>query len=165
VPRKPASWVAAVLFTVLVAGLGLGAIGPSASAATPGRFGKLHPPKTSTGQDAHYLTDVAEADSDLVSYVNHYGNSALTGMLDDGLAFCALLHRGGGIDNALVNEAVGARADEKSTHLPLNVHTFNTIESVALLDLCPAEQSLVPASVRSELRQLSGALKSPAPAP
>ena len=98
-----------------------------------------------------------------MSYVNQYGNGALHGMLADGLAFCAFLRRGGGIDNALVNEAVGARADEKRTHLPLTVHTFNTLESMALIDLCPGEQRLVPASVRAELHQLSGALRSPSP--
>ena len=64
-------------------------------------------------------------------------------------------------DNALVEEAVGARADEKTTHLPLSVHTFNTLESFALIDLCPTEQRLVPTSVRAKLRQLTGALKSP----
>jgi hypothetical protein len=152
---------------MLAGGFGIGLTIPAASAswAASSSSGKLHAPKTSTSQDARYLTDVADADSDLVSYVNQYGNPALRGMLDDGLAFCALLRRGGGLDNALVNEAEGARADEKSTHLPLSVHTFNTLESVALVDLCPAEQSLVPASVRTKLRQLTGDLRSPTPAP
>ena len=150
---------------MLTAGLATGTIAPSAAAAAPGPPGQLHAPKTSTAQDARYLTDVAEADSDLVSYVNRYGNSALRGLLTDGLAFCAILRRGGGIDNALVNEAVGARDDEKSTHLPLSVHTFNTLESVALVDLCPGETRLVPASVRAELRQLGGELRSSAPSP
>ena len=130
------------------------------AAASARSSGQLRAPKTSTAQDARYLTDLAEADSDLVSYANKYGNSALNGMLDDGLAFCAILRRGGGIDNALVSEAEGARADEKTTHLPLNVHTFNTLESLALIDLCPSEQRLVPASVRAKLSQLGGALKS-----
>jgi hypothetical protein len=140
-----------------------GALAQSAGAAANGSGATLRAPKTTTAQDARYLTDVAQADSGLVTYVNRYGSSALHGMLTDGLAFCAFLRRGGGIDTALVNEAVGARADEKSTHLPLSVHTFNTIESVALIDLCPAEQHLVPASVQAELHQLSGALKSVAP--
>jgi hypothetical protein len=158
-------WAATVVVVTLVAaGVAAGPIDPSASAA-PRSSGQLRPPRTSTTQDARYLTDVADADSDLVSYVNQYGNAALRGLLADGLAFCAFLKRGGGIDNALVNEAVGARADEKSTHLPLNIHTFNTLESVALVDLCPGETRLVPTSVRAELRQLSGELRAPAPAP
>jgi hypothetical protein len=149
-----------VLALALCAGVPL----PPASAGASAPPGKLRAPKTSTSQDAHYLTDVADADSDLVSYVNQYGNPALQGMLDDGLAFCALLRKGEGIDTALVNEAVGARADEKTTHLPLSVHTFNTLESMALVDLCPTEQGLVPASVRAKLRQLTAALRSAAPA-
>ncbi len=135
---------------------------PAASARAPGQ---LRAPKTSTAQDARYLTDLAEADSDLVTYVNKYGNSALHGMLADGLAFCAILRRGGGIDDALIDEAEGARADESRTHLPLNVHTFNTLESLALIDLCPGEQRLVPASVRTKLSQLEGSLRSQSPAP
>lgn len=127
--------------------------------------GQLRAPKTSTAQDARYLTDVAEVDSDLVSYVNKYGNSALHGMLADGLAFCAILREGGGIDSALIDEAEGARADETHTHLPLNVHTFNTLESLALIDLCRGEQSLVPASVRAKLSQLGGSLRSESPTP
>jgi hypothetical protein len=40
----------------------------------------------------------------------------------------------------------------------LSVTTFNTIESVALLTLCPSEQTLVPASVRARIRNLGDAL-------
>ena len=36
--------------------------------------------------------------------------------------------------------------------------TFNTIESVALLTLCPTEQKLVPASVRTKIRTLGKGL-------
>ena len=32
--------------------------------------------------------------------------------------------------------------------------TFNTIESVALLTLCPSEQKLLPASVRTRIHNL-----------
>ena len=164
-PRVP-RWAATAILSLLTLSVVSGAaLVPSAPAAATGLSHQLRAPKTTTTQDAHYLTDVAEADSDLVSYVNQYGNSALRYLLDDGLAFCALLRRGGGIDAALVNEAVGARADEKSSHLPLGVHTFNTVESVALIDLCPGEQGLVPPSVRAKLRQLTGALRPPAPAP
>jgi hypothetical protein len=38
------------------------------------------------------------------------------------------------------------------------VTTFNTIESVALLALCPSEQKLVPATVRSKIRKLGKTL-------
>jgi hypothetical protein len=154
-----------LLAALIMGGVATAAFAQPAASAVARHQSKLHPPKTTTAQDARYLTDVAQADADLVSYVNKYGNGALQGMLTDGLAFCAFLRGGGGIDNALVNEAVGARADEKHTHLPLNVHTFNTIESLALIDLCPGEQRLVPSSVRSKLTRLGGALRSPASSP
>ena len=136
-----------------------GAVLPPAAGATV-RPVELRAPRTSTAQEARYLTDVAWADADLVPYVNQYGNAALRGMLTDGLAFCAFLVRSGNIDGALVDVAVGARADEKRTHLPLSVHTFNTLESLALIDLCPREQHLVPVTVRKELQQLTAALRS-----
>ena len=82
-------------------------------------------------------------------------------MLTDGTAFCAFLKRGGGIDNALIAVAVGAKSEESQTHLPAGVKTFNTIEAVALIDLCPSEQQRVPASVRTKLRQLKKALGPP----
>ena len=88
---------------------------------------------------------MAEADADLATYMQQDGNVALRAMLTDGAAFCAFLRRGGGIDNALVEVAAGAHSVESQTHLPANVHTFNTLESVALIDLCPGEQRLVPA--------------------
>ena len=94
-------------------------------------------PKTTAVEDAGYLTDVAKADPDLASYVQQDGNVALRAMLTDGAAFCAFLRRGGGIDTALVDVALGAHSVESQTHLPANVHTFNTLESVALIDLCP----------------------------
>jgi hypothetical protein len=132
---------------------------PTAAAAASHRTGQLQLPKASTAQEARYLTDVAQVDADLVTYVNSNGNVALRGMLADGLAFCGYLRRGGGIDQALVNVAEGAQADEKTTHLPLSVHTFNTLESLALIDLCPGEQRMVPQSVRAELHQLTAALR------
>ncbi len=73
-------------------------------------------------------------------------------LLTDGSAFCALLRQGGGIDRALVSEAAGVRNTESSTHLPLSVTTFNTIEAVALLTLCPSEQKVIPAADRSRIR-------------
>ena len=79
-------------------------------------------------------------------------------LLTDGSAFCALLRRERGIDDALVAEASGVRSTESQTHLPLSVTTFNSIESVALLTLCPSEQTLVPASVRTKIHALGKAL-------
>jgi hypothetical protein len=115
-------------------------------------------PKTTPVEDARYLTDVAKADSDLATYIQQQGNLALRTVLTDGSAFCAFLRRGGGIDTALLNVAFGAKSVESKTHLPAGIDTFNAIEAVALLDLCPAEQKLVPASVRTRLRRLRSAL-------
>ncbi len=118
----------------------------------------LSAPKTSFTQDTKYFTYVTEADPALVTYEQQQGNVALRALLTDGSAFCALLRQGGGIDAALVAEADGARSTESQTKLPLSVTTFNTIESVALLTLCPSEQTLVPASDRTRIRNLGVAL-------
>jgi len=120
--------------------------------------GPLHAPKTSLEQDQKYFTDITEADPALVTYEQQQGNVALRALLTDGSAFCALLARGGGLDQALVGEAEGARNAESTTHLPLSVTTFNTIEAVSLLTLCPSEQKLVPASVKSKIRRLGALL-------
>jgi hypothetical protein len=109
-------------------------------------------------QDEQYFTEVAEADPALMTYEQHQGNVALRALLTDGSAFCALLQRGGGIDQALVSEAVGARSQEAQTHLPLSVTTYNTMESVALLTLCPSEQVLLPATDRNRIRSLGTSL-------
>jgi hypothetical protein len=118
----------------------------------------LSAPKTSFAQDTKYLTNITMADPALTKYEQKQGNVALRALLTDGSAFCALLKRGGGIDEALVAEASGVRSTESQTHLPLSVTTFNTIESVALLTLCPSEQKLVPRSVRSKISALGKAL-------
>ncbi len=130
----------------------------------------LSAPKTSFSQDEKFFTDVTEADPALVTYEQQQGNVALRALLTDGSAFCALLQRaggrgggraggrGGGIDQALVAEADGARSTESTTHLPLSVTTFNSIEAVALLTLCASEQKLLPASDRSKIRALGNAL-------
>lgn len=104
------------------------------------------------------MTDVVQADPPLAAYVQGEGNVALRALLTDGSAFCAFLQRGGGIDSAMVSLAVGAASVETQTHLPSTVTTFNTVEAVALLTLCPSEQSLVPASNRSRIRALGEAL-------
>lgn len=118
----------------------------------------LESPKTSTTQDTHYLADVAKADPALASYVQQQGDVALRALLTDGAAFCAFLHRGGGIDDAMLSVAAGAKSVQSQTHLPSTVTTFNTLDAVALLTLCPADQKLVPASVRSKLRALGTSL-------
>jgi len=157
----------AVLGMVLLMGPGPVSLiwGSTAQASSPkphksSKAAPLIAPKTSPVQDARYLTDVAKSDPDLATYVQQQGNVALKAMLTDGSAFCAFLRRGGGIDDALLNVAAGAKSVESETHLPSGVATFNTMEAVALIDLCPAEQRLVPASVRSKLHRLRSALDS-----
>ena len=66
--------------------------------------------------------------------------------------------RGEGSTQALVDEADGARSTESQTSLPLSVTTFNTIEAVALLTLCPSERSLLPAADRTKILQLGASL-------
>jgi hypothetical protein len=118
----------------------------------------LTAPKTTPVKDSQYLLDVTKADSALGTYVQQRGDVALRALLTDGAAFCAFLKRGGGIDAALTSVAVGAKSVEPQTHLPLKVKTFNTMEAVALLTLCPSEQRLLPASDRSKIRALGRAL-------
>ncbi len=124
----------------------------------PAKSDHLSAPKTTFAQDTKYLTDVTVADPALSKYEQKQGNLALRALLTDGSAFCALLTREKGLDAALVAEASGVRSAESQTHLPLSVTTFNTIESVALLTLCPSEQRLVPPSVRSKIHSLGKAL-------
>jgi hypothetical protein len=118
----------------------------------------LSAPKVTPAQDAAFLTDVTEADPALNTYVQSQGNVALRALLTDGSAFCAFLQQGGGIDNAMVDLAVGARSVEAQTHLPTSVTTFNTVEAVALLTLCPSYQKLLPASSRAKILDLGDAL-------
>ncbi len=159
-------WVSVVvLVTLIVGSAAWGGTAQASSTATVHPTSPLRAPKTTAVEDAGYLTDVAKADPDLASYVQQDGNVALRAMLTDGAAFCAFLRRGGGIDTALVDVALGAHSVESQTHLPANVHTFNTLESVALIDLCPGEQRLVPASVRAKLHRLTATLKSSSGSP
>jgi hypothetical protein len=118
----------------------------------------LSAPKASVTQDGQFLTKVTEADSALATYEQKQGNVALRALLTDGSVFCAFLQRGAGVDNALASVAIGARGEEAKTHLPLSVTTFNTIEAVALLTLCPDDQKLLPPSERSKIRKLGKAL-------
>lgn len=118
----------------------------------------LQGPNASALQEVQYLTDAAEADPTLASYLQTNGDVATHALLTAGAAFCAFLQRGGGLDNAMVSVAVGARGVESQTHLPTTVTTFNTVEAVALLTLCPSEQKLVPAEDRTKIQGLGQAL-------
>ena len=142
-----------VLVVVMVIGL--------AGSAGAGSSRPLRPPKTTDAQDTRYFTDVAEADPALGSYEQTQENVALRALLTDGSAFCALLERERNLNAALVAEATGARSTEAQTHLPLSVTTFNTIESVSLLTLCPSEQKLLPAPVRAKIRRLAKTFAKP----
>jgi len=132
----------------------------AAGATAPQRpaSGPLKAPKTSTVQDVRYFTDLAQADTNLASYMQSRGNVALRALLTDGSAFCAFLKMGGGIDDAMAAVVVGARTVEAQTQLPSTVATFNAIDAVALLALCPDEQRLVPAADRAKVRRLGQAL-------
>lgn len=157
---------ACVLLAMALGGAACGRADPAGSVASttstqpskPTSSVPLSAPRTSFAQDGQYFTDVTEADPALATYEQQQGNVALRALLTDGSAFCALLQRGGGIDEALVDEAVGARSEESQTHLPLSVTTFNAIEAVALLTLCPSEQKLLPATERSRIRALGDTL-------
>lgn len=168
--------VAAVGVVALALALGVGfGVGGLADSAAAGSTTTSHQskssssgppkgltlPKTSYTQDTKYLTDVAEADLALATYEQKQGNVALRTLLTDGSAFCALLKRAKGIDEALVAEADGARSTDKQTGLPLSVTTFNTIEAVALVTLCSSELKLVPATARSRIRSLGAHLATP----
>ena len=124
----------------------------------PTQLTPLSAPKTSPAQDGQYFTDLAEADPALGSYVQAQRNVALRALLTDGTAFCAFLERGEDIDDAMASVVIGARSLEPQTHLPSTVTTFNTIDAVALLTLCPSYQMLLPAQDRSRIRQLGKAL-------
>jgi len=128
--------------------------GPTTSAPSGG----LTAPAASAADEARFVTEVGEVDPALATYEQARGDVALRALLTDGSAFCAFLVRGGGIDQALVAVAQGAAADESQTHLPQSVTTFNAVESVALLTLCPSEQSLLPSATRARIRSLGATL-------
>jgi hypothetical protein len=143
---------AASLAVLAVGAFGSTSIAGSAAAANKPK--PLKAPKTTPAQDAQYLTDVAKADPALATYLQKEGNVGLRAVLTDGSAFCAFLRRGSGIDSAMVSLAVGARGVESKTHLPATVRTYNTVEAVALVALCPSELRLIPASDRTKIRKL-----------
>jgi hypothetical protein len=138
------------------AGLSSGEREPAAVPKTSG--GPLMAPKTSPAQDGQYFTYLAEADPGLSTYVQAQGNVALRALLTDGSAFCAFLARGGGVDDAMASVVIGAKSVQAQTHLPPTVRTFNAIDAVSLLALCPSELRLVPATDRTRIRALGNAL-------
>jgi len=115
----------------------------------------------SVASDALFLSEVTEVDPGLVTYEKEFGNVALRSLLTDGSAFCAFLDSDRDIDTAMVSVVVGARHVEVQTHLPLSVTTFNAVDSVALLTLCPTLQSKVPTSDLAKIRQLGEELAVP----
>lgn len=150
-----------LLLAVAVVSISCASSKPSGSPPTTTTTPATSPlvaPKSSPALDAEYLSDLARADSALGSYIQTDGNVALRALLTDGSAFCAFLLRGGGIDNAMTSLVEGANSVESQTHLPATVTTYNTIDAVALLKLCPAEQNLVPAADRARIRDLAQSL-------
>ena len=128
---------------------------------SPTTLTPLRAPATTATQDAEYLSEVSEADPALANYERQSGNVALRSLLTDGSAFCAFLNRSDNIDTAMVSVALGARQVQSQTHLPSSVSTFNAIDSVALLTLCPSLESVVPAVDLARIRQLGAELSPP----
>ena len=115
-------------------------------------------PKTSAVEDVNYFTDLAKVDPDLATYVNTWDNVALRALLTDGSAFCAFLEQSKSIDDAMASLVIGARSVEKQTHLPVSVKTFNAVDAVALVVLCPSEVKLLPSVDQSHVDRLRAAL-------
>src|SRR5580658_10160752 len=153
--------VAVTVSTVAISTKGGTTTLATATTAPPGQSAK--PPTTvtpaaSVASDARFLSDVTQVDPALTTYEKTSGNVALRSLLTDGSAFCAFLSRDRDIDTAMVSVAVGARHVESQTRLPLSVTTFNAVDSVALLSLCPSLQPLVPSSDLVRIRKLGAAL-------
>jgi len=159
--RRTSVLIAVVAMAVATASCSSNQAAPgtrTSRAAHSTRPAALTGPKTTPLEDTRYLADVAKADPALAAYVDQRGNVALRALLTDGSAFCAFLHSGQGLDEAIYDVALGARSVESQTHLPASVANYNTIEALALLNLCPSEQALVPTSVRDRIHRLGQAL-------
>jgi hypothetical protein len=124
--------------------------------------GPLSAPQTTATEDAQYLADLTEVDHSLAAYEKASGNVALRSLLTVGSAFCAFLQRDSGIDEAMMDVAVGARSEESQTKLPMSVRSLNSIEAVALLTLCPSLQAKLSTSDLNKIRELGAALPTPA---
>jgi hypothetical protein len=131
------------------------------ASTSPVSSGTLSAPRDSAAEDGQFLADVTEADPALAGYEKKAGNVALRSLLTDGSAFCAFLKRDRDIDTAMVSVAEGARQVESDTHLPLSVTTFNAVDAVALLTLCPSLEKVVPASDMVRIRELGALLDAP----
>jgi len=135
-----------------------GASRPATSAPATTVGAKLEVPKTTPAQDGTYFRDLATVDQSLSRYVESEQGVALRALLTDGAAFCAFLNLGGGIDNAMGSVVIGANSVERQTHLPRSIATFNAIDAVALIALCPGEQRLVPTTALQHIHKLEQAL-------
>jgi hypothetical protein len=111
--------------------------------------------------DGKFLAEVTEVDPSLVTYEKKLGNVALRSLLTDGSAFCSFLKRDGNLDDAMVSVVLGAQHVEVQTRLPMSVTTFNAIDAVALLSLCPSLQKSVPPSDLAKIRALGASLTAP----
>lgn len=153
--QRSLPWTALVVVAVLSCSCGTSAKTASPANARPAsRPAALKAPVTTAAMDGQYFKDLAEADPSLATYVNSDGNTALRALLTDGSAFCALLQQGGGIDNAMASLVIGARSVEAKTHLPSTVTTFNAIDAVSLLALCPSEVKLTPSADQARIKTL-----------
>jgi hypothetical protein len=161
-PRRRA-WAARLAVTTALTVAAVGSVPAGAYASTKAKKAASGT-ATSTATDSRYFIDVATEDPALSSYVNSNSTVALKALLTTGVAFCDFLQRGGGIDNAMTSVVEGANSVESTTHLPRSVRTFNSIDTAALLALCPKDQRLVPASDRSRLKSLAKALAASQPA-
>lgn len=149
-----------LLMLAATAWIAVGGGSTADAAGPPTTVAKLRAPKTTYEQDTLYYQDLAKVDQSLTTYVDSEQQVALQALLTDGSAFCAFLARGGGVDTALEATAIGANSVESKTHLPQSVQTFNAIEGVALVTLCPSEQKLLPPADQAHITQLAKNLKS-----
>jgi hypothetical protein len=108
--------------------------------------------------DGKFLAQVTEVDPSLATYEKKSGNVALRSLLTDGTAFCSFLKSDGDIDDAMVSVVTGAQQVEATTKLPMSVTTFNAVDAVALLTLCPSLETSVPASDLIKIRKLGASL-------
>src|SRR5579863_9412608 len=129
---------------------------PPTSTSTPPN--PLNTPTSTVADDALFLSEVTEVDPALTVYEKKSGNVALQSLLTDGSAFCAFLRRDRDIDTAMVSVVIGARHVESQTNLPLSVTTFNAVDTVALLTLCPSLESVVPTKDLAKIRALGAEL-------
>ena len=126
------------------------------SSATP----QSSPSTSSVIADGRFLAEVTEADPSLATYEKKSGNVALRSLLTDGTAFCSFLKSDGDIDDAMVSVVTGAQQVEATTKLPMSVTTFNAVDAVALLTLCPSLEGSVPKSDLVKIQKLGASLGS-----